>query len=144
MQAINHTVTGGLIALTIRQPALVAPLALVSHFVLDVIPHYGSYPPFRRGTQTYYRIIALDGVASIIAYNVMVHLWPQYLLVISLGVFFSLLPDLLWPLALYVKQRGPLWAFFRFHKGIQHESGRGIAVEVVWFWLMIRVLAFLY
>jgi hypothetical protein len=143
MQAINHTLTAGVIAITIKQPALVAPIALASHFVLDMIPHYGSYPPYARGTQAYYRIILVDGLLSTLAYLVIIHLWPQYLLAISVGVFFSLLPDLLWPLALYVKQRGPLWAYFRFHKGIQRESGKGIMVEGVWFTVMSGVLVIL-
>jgi len=141
MQAINHTVTAGVIALTVKEPALVAPLALASHFLLDVIPHYGSYPPFARGTRTYYKIIAADGLISTLVYLVMIHIWPQYLLAISVGVFFSLLPDLLWPLALYIKQQGPLWGFYRFHKGIQHESGKGVIVEGVWFVAMTGILA---
>lgn len=132
MQAINHTLTGGIIAITVKQPALIAPLALASHFVLDVIPHYGSYPRFGRGTRAYYRIITLDGILTILAYLSLISLWPQYLLAISVGVFFAILPDLFWPLALHVKQRGPLWAFFRFHKNIQHESGSGVVLEGVW------------
>ena len=141
MQAINHTLTAGAIAVTIQQPTLVAPIALASHFLLDIVPHYGSYPPYGRGTKAYYRIILVDGLLSLSAYVAMIHIWPQYRVAISVGVFFSLLPDLIWPLALYIKHRGPLWAFFRFHKGIQHESGRGIAVEMLWFTMMSGLLA---
>jgi hypothetical protein len=31
------------------------------------------------------------------------------------------------------EQKGPLWAFFRFHKRIQTESRAGIFVEIGWF-----------
>jgi len=144
MQAINHTLTAGLIAITVKEPALIAPLALGSHFVLDMLPHYGEYPRFGRGTKAYYRIIAADGVLTLIAYLVLIHAWPQLWFAISVGVFFALLPDLLWPLALYVKQRGPLWAFFRFHKNIQRESLRGSIVEGVWLVGMTWVLAALH
>ncbi len=37
----NHVLAGALIALTIKQPAVVLPLALGSHFVLDALPHFG-------------------------------------------------------------------------------------------------------
>ncbi len=43
MSGTNHALTGALIAMTIKQPALAIPLALLSHFLLDVIPHYN--PP---------------------------------------------------------------------------------------------------
>ena len=38
----NHMVTGAVIALVVKQPALALPLAFLSHFVLDALPHYGE------------------------------------------------------------------------------------------------------
>lgn len=40
MTATNHALTGAAIALVIKKPELAIPLAFVSHFVLDAIPHY--------------------------------------------------------------------------------------------------------
>jgi hypothetical protein len=43
MTATNHALTGALIALAVKKPELAIPLALLSHFGLDLIPHYN--PP---------------------------------------------------------------------------------------------------
>jgi hypothetical protein len=42
MTISNHFATGALIAYAIKQPYLAFPLAFVSHFALDVLPHYGA------------------------------------------------------------------------------------------------------
>ncbi len=42
MRAINHALTGTLIGLTIGEPLIAIPVAFLSHFVCDAIPHYGS------------------------------------------------------------------------------------------------------
>ncbi|MDO8591786.1 MAG: hypothetical protein Q7R60_02610 [bacterium] len=43
MTVANHAALGALIALTVKEPALVLPLAFVSHYALDALPHFG-YP----------------------------------------------------------------------------------------------------
>lgn len=43
MTVTNHAAVGALIAITLKEPALVLPLAFVSHYVLDALPHFG-YP----------------------------------------------------------------------------------------------------
>lgn len=133
MLGINHTTTGILIALSVNDPILAAPLALASHFALDMIPHHGNDPRYDRGTKGFHPKVALDGIMSGVVYLAAILAWPAHSLVISLCVFLALLPDFLWPLALYVKQRGPLWAFFKFHKSIQRsETPQGIIIEYIW------------
>lgn len=41
MTATNHALSGALIGLAITQPVIALPLALVSHFMLDSVPHFG-------------------------------------------------------------------------------------------------------
>lgn len=41
MTATNHALAGTIIGLSITQPAVALPLALVSHFALDAVPHFG-------------------------------------------------------------------------------------------------------
>jgi len=43
MTATNHALTGAAIALSVKSPVLAIPLAFISHFLLDAIPHYN--PP---------------------------------------------------------------------------------------------------
>jgi hypothetical protein len=41
MRATNHAITGAIIAVAIDKPAISLPLALLSHFPTDMIPHFG-------------------------------------------------------------------------------------------------------
>ena len=41
MTATNHALSGALIGLAVMQPILALPLAFVSHFMLDAVPHFG-------------------------------------------------------------------------------------------------------
>ena len=43
MTATNHAAAGALIALIINEPILVLPLAFITHFAMDALPHFG-YP----------------------------------------------------------------------------------------------------
>ncbi len=43
MNVSNHAATGAVIALVVKEPAIALPLAFVSHFCLDALPHFG-YP----------------------------------------------------------------------------------------------------
>jgi hypothetical protein len=140
MLAINHTLTAVALAVSIQNPAVVVPLAFVSHFMLDIIPHYGEDPKRYRGTPVYYYKVVADGLISIAILVIACMHWPNLRGVISLAVFFSVLPDLLWPLALVIKKSGPLWEFFKFHKGIQHESPAGITTEIIWALLFSSLL----
>ncbi|HTE21582.1 MAG TPA: hypothetical protein VK674_00905 [Candidatus Limnocylindria bacterium] len=42
MRAVNHTVTGAVIGAALGNPVLALPTALLSHLVLDAIPHSGD------------------------------------------------------------------------------------------------------
>ena len=42
MTATNHALTGAAIGFIVGVPAIAIPLALISHFVLDAIPHFRS------------------------------------------------------------------------------------------------------
>ncbi len=46
MLATPHMVAGAAIGKTVRRPWLVVPIAFLSHFVLDFIPHLDSYGVF--------------------------------------------------------------------------------------------------
>ena len=42
MTATNHALTGALIGFSVSDPFIAIPLAFISHFVLDIVPHFGS------------------------------------------------------------------------------------------------------
>lgn len=43
MFELTHALTGGVIAYKIGNPALSLPLALASHFIIDLIPHWNPH-----------------------------------------------------------------------------------------------------
>jgi hypothetical protein len=132
MLAINHTLTAVVLAVSIEKPAIVLPLALISHFLIDIIPHYGNGTNIVRGTNLYDIKVVIDGLLSIVVTVLAMQHWPNKAPIILAAVFFSVLPDLLWPLALIVRRKGVVWEFFKFHKLIQHESPKGIFTEIAW------------
>lgn len=133
MQALNHMVFGTLVAITVNDPVIAVPVALASHIALDAIPHYGDNPRAALGSRAYNLRVIADIVACILVMLLFLSFHPINPILILVCAFFAILPDIFWPFALIVKHKGPVWAFFRFHKNIQHESPSGIYVEIAWF-----------
>ncbi len=132
MLGVNHTTTAAVIAITVREPVLAVPLALASHFALDMVPHHGEDERFERGSKHFWPKIAVDTGLSLAVCLAAALIHPALALVIVVCAFAAILPDLLWPIAWHIPHRGPLWSFFKFHKGIQREAPSGIRVEAIW------------
>lgn len=143
MTAPNHALTGALIGLSIGNPLLALPLAFVSHFVCDTIPHYDQAESAAVGRIDSKRFIFEQLVTGAILCFLLVVLLaatrPQHWLLAAVCAFLATSPDLFWiPRFLHVKRTGkdvPLrnW-FLRFHNGIQWLTGpKLIWLEAVWF-----------
>ncbi len=147
MTVTNHMMTGALIALLVQRPILAIPLAFLSHFVLDALPHYGyGFVPFgQRDDQKHFiskqatdAFISLS-LGFIVPYILRNHQNPA---VTIWCMFATFIPDAFWTYQ-YEKARkqggyGEQNWFFRFHKSIQWcERSWGIYVEVVWFGLTV-------
>jgi hypothetical protein len=127
MTGLNHMLTGTAIALAVRQPILAVPLAFLSHFILDAIPHF-DHPLYHYGSRYFVFIMASDAVISLSAVTIIMLLVPQMSGVIALGAFFAILPDFGW--LYYYRHNRPQWWFFRFHSKIQwFERPPGALVE---------------
>lgn len=141
MTATNHALTGAVIALGIRQPMAAVPLAFLSHFVLDALPHFGipGGDVFERNRRAITKVVfAVDAVLVIVAFlwlGLMHHQVSNWLL---LGcAFVAYLPDVLWLPRFIREVRTHAWRpggwFIRFHQGIQWgERPWGVVVELVW------------
>ncbi|HET9411834.1 MAG TPA: hypothetical protein VFO38_03240 [Candidatus Saccharimonadales bacterium] len=128
MIGLNHVLTGCAIAIAVKQPLLVAPSALLSHFLLDAIPHF-DHTHYRHGSKYFFKIMTADTILSVAATILVMWAIPQYAAVIALGAFFAILPDILW--VYYYTHNRPAWWFFRFHSKIQwFERPEGAIVEV--------------
>jgi hypothetical protein len=140
MLGINHTTTAVIIALTVKEPAIAAPVSLLSHFALDVLPHHGEDHRYERGSANFWPKILIDTFFSLSVILAACLAWPDQAGIIILCAFAAILPDLLWPLAWHTRHHGVLWDFFKFHKKIQHESPAGIWGEIGWLALTILLL----
>lgn len=137
MTATNHIVTGALIASAIHNPAVALPAALLSHFVLDALPHFGQVVHMSKEFLT---ILVTDMVigGSILSYLVLRQ--PEHwILMVGCGVV-AASPDLMW-LPRFWKQlnhkkvsKRPVDPITRFHRRIQwFERPWGLGIEVLWF-----------
>ncbi|MFZ1360975.1 MAG: hypothetical protein WAS27_03075 [Candidatus Saccharimonadales bacterium] len=141
MIGLNHAGTGIIIALTVKRPELAIPLAFVSHFVLDMIPH--SRVAHNKTIMAPYLVVEALG-ATILTVVCMVA-FPASAPLIMACAFAAYLPDLLWPFyygyGVNLAQTQGFKQFFAFHKSIQwSETYRGWLVELLYWCIVIAFL----
>lgn len=142
MTMTNHFVTGAVIALVVKQPALALPLAVLSHFLLDAAPHYGEgkvEDEYTRSKMSWV-VTAVDVVVGL-SFLTWLLVQGQYYLVV--GAMAAFLPDIAWVyrfarhrLTKASKARSRL---SQFHEDLQHEYPWGIAVELPYLAVTVAV-----
>ena len=139
--ATNHALTGALIGMTIVNPVIAIPLAIISHFVLDAIPHYdasGTDVERIGSRRLVYEQLLLGGVLCFLIVLALFLTRPQHWLTAAICAFLATSPDLLWiPRFLHVRRTGrdmKLNSFLRFHNWIQWWTAPKLMwVELAWF-----------
>jgi hypothetical protein len=139
MRAINHTVTGAVVGAAIGNPWLALPAALLSHFVLDIIPHSGDTD----GTSLYFKLeLAVDAALGAAFLLTIAILQPeQWLLLIACGVL-GAAPDLWWlPYWIWELKEGKPRKLDKLGKlmgDIQWSQTKpGYIVEAIWLPIML-------
>lgn len=136
MTGFNHAATGAIIAIVIKKPELALPLAFLSHFLLDSLPHYGVPTERRKIYKSFYRMLASDAVLlPVLLTALLVH--DLYLAAGCAVIAVS--PDIVW-LPRFLKEHLfeappslPADPFSRFHKKIQWgERPWGWPIEMGW------------
>ena len=147
MTATNHAMTGAIIGLSVHQPLLALPIALLSHFVLDAIPHYGSHLPQEvllktKGFRQYLFIELLLCVALVVVLGTV---QPKHWLLAAICAFVAAAPDLLSINRFLRVRMGKSYhpnVYSRFASAIQwFEKPSGAVVEVAWAAGCIVILA---
>lgn len=143
MTATNHALTGAAIATIIKQPLLAVPLAFVSHFVCDALPHFGLGLQF--GSKKMWRYLQAEAFAmTTIGIFLLIAGTQQTVWLLMLCGFAAMSPDLAW--YFYGKKgvqgnpekMGPI---SRFHARIQwSETKWGIVPELFWAIVMITII----
>lgn len=138
MTATNHGLSGALIGLAITQPAVALPLAFVSHFVLDAVPHFGDLRFYEsdKKRKLFHLYLFID--ATLLAILI------SFLFISNAGwlplacLFMAGCPDFvhayqyLFNKNFHERGSGPKkhW-FMKFHKSIQwSETQKGLVVEI--------------
>jgi len=137
MTATNHALSGALIGLVVTQPLLALPLAFVSHFALDMLPHFGwrSYDVVRQKSKFYRYFLSVDALLAALVVLTLVASNAPWLAIIC--VFVAGLPDAhqaylyIFKMDMGKNTKVELSNFTKFHNSIQHnETPRGIYFEV--------------
>lgn len=144
MIATNHMLAGAVVATAVQQPLLVALLAVASHFVLDMVPHFGVHEdkdPVTRNRNPWFQfMLALDltlVAALLVLLPFVMHgvVSPWILLA---GMVLAWIPDSVWVHHFIRTHRGHTkhshGRISRFHQRIQwFERPIGITVEILFF-----------
>ena len=147
MTGTSHAITGATIAAVVAQPAVALPLAFVSHYICDMIPHVGTkdVPPAESQAAAN-RIYLLDFGLICVFFGVL-YLVNAPLVVLA-GAFLAGIPDIVWfyryiykEIMLKIRPHAMIW-FNAWHARIQwSETLRyGIAVEVVYSSVLLAIL----
>lgn len=145
MTATNHVITGALIASVIHNPVVALPAALLSHFVLDALPHFGGVKHTAAG---FLRLLFCDMFIACLFLGWLVLYRPDHWFLLGIGGVLAASPDLMWLPAFLLelrtgKQPSKLTnPITRFHTFVQWgERPWGIAIEIVWFAAMLTLFA---
>lgn len=139
MTATNHALTGTLIAALLPAP-IALPLAFVSHFVLDSLPHFGQPGVNDTRNKLFWTMLLIDMVLLLALYCLLFLYSPTPLVSIA-AAFLATSPDLAWGWRLlreYLKKpQSSLNILSRFHSWIQWGERRwGWIIELTYFILM--------
>src|SRR2546421_12936682 len=73
MLVTNHVLSGAVIGAAARRPVPAFALGVISHFVLDAVPHWGKW----RGHDHFMRVAVVDGLTGLAAMGVMAAIAPD-------------------------------------------------------------------
>ncbi|MET1033051.1 MAG: hypothetical protein ABWX94_00965 [Candidatus Saccharimonadales bacterium] len=152
MMASNHMLAGAVVATGVQQPLLIVPLAFASHFLLDMLPHFGVHEQdhSKRNKHPLFRYILVIDIALVVS---LLAILPFVLKgaisgwALLLGMVLAWIPDAVWVHHFIHRHKGriiPHGWLSKFHEKIQwFERPPGIIIELVWFFGMGITLGFL-
>jgi len=142
MTTLNHAITGAVIAVAVKKPLLAVPLALISHYICDIIPHFGIHEHDHRlrNANRLFRVItglSVLGMTLLLLFTPFLSYQGVSWLTVMACIIAANLPDIVW-VPNFVRQvkwgqEKAMGAFNRFHQAIQwYEKPLGLSVEALW------------
>lgn len=137
MTTANHILVGSTIAVSIKQPLLALPLAFVSHFVLDALPHFG-YSRAGYGTALKRKMTYVELPLDVLGIIIVLFTFHLSEILITSCALLAVLPDFEWPYRYFFFERKgntpPSTFLTAFHRRIQWcERPWGLYIEVLFF-----------
>jgi len=146
MTGTNHGMTGAVIALLVKEPALAVPLSFISHFACDSIPHFGLAPNDKLFDRKFNVTLVMDFLVAVSLMVILGLMFRSQRWLIWACMVAAASPDLAWAYYhLYmqkIKKRKPKFdRLSRFHIAIQwSQTPKGWFVEVAWFVLIGSII----
>lgn len=127
MLVTNHVLSGAVIGATTRRVAPAFALGVLSHFALDVVPHWGRWA----GRPTFMEVAVPDGLAGLAVMGVLTAIaQPSHRAAVLAGMAGAALPDLDKPGKVFFGRSPFPEAVDQFHYRIQREAPHLFKVEV--------------
>jgi hypothetical protein len=145
--ATNHAVTGAIIGLLVADPLIALPTAVLSHFVCDSLPHFGTKlsGEIWLKSKAFRNMLFIDASLCIILVACLAIAHPHHWLLASICAFLATSPDLVWINRYRLLRAKKPWhpsLFSRFAGKIQwFERPIGTVVEVIWFIAGVTILS---
>jgi hypothetical protein len=137
-----HIFAGITVAIISKNVYIGSAAALISHAVLDSLPHWNFPVPKKINLFEFFEKFGPDMVASVVIFILILILKPSQWLYICLGAGFASLPDFL---TLFIKKqpwRQILRLFYKFHNRIQWEikMAPGLAIQAFVVLVLVSLL----
>lgn len=136
MVATNHALTGAVIGLSVGSP-IALPLAFLSHFVLDSIPHFGDDDKRIAKTSFIFQLLIDASLCGLLVLGLFFSGNAGWLLA-AFCAFLAASPDFMWLPRFLRARQGKKEAestnpVLRFHSWIQwFQRPVGAVVEMAW------------
>lgn len=145
MNTVNHAAVGAIIALIIKQPVLALPIAFLSHFVLDALPHFGYKGHGGYGGALKHKLTYGFLVFDVVGIGFLFYLlWGQPTIVLLCSLV-AILPDALHIYRYFWFERKGLdppgeW-FAKWHRKIQWcERPWGFVIEIIFATVALSII----
>jgi hypothetical protein len=140
MTGFNHGMTGAVIALAVKRPELAVPLAFLSHFAQDAIPHF-DYFQGKTGEGIlkgkFNVLLSVDFFSSILLMVILGIAFPDHRWLIWSCMIAAASPDLIWGYHFLVRGKkvrdyGPVLKLIDKTES-EYRGWPGAAGEILWF-----------
>jgi hypothetical protein len=148
MLSISHSLTGAFLAVALRNPVLVVPVVLASHYLEDWFPHWDVGTGLSNGTRKKNHALTMEFIELGLSFGLLYWIFQAGMSEVNwlawFGAFLALLPDFMEAPRNFLKWE-PAWLkpLNDLHHAFHHSTPnilRGLTPQIV-LWVLIAWLA---